>query len=379
MARFIILFSLPNLSDDYFRFLWDGTLINNGDNPFDFKPGVFLEQTAFSTDQMKLLFSNMNSPNYFSVYPPINQYIFSCSTYLFPNNIKGAVIIMKLFMFAFELLSIFSIYNITTQLKWNKNAVLWYALNPLIIIEFCGNLHFEGIMIAFLLIAIYLLTINKWMLSAVIFSGAILTKLHPLMLLPFFMKYLGWKKGIGFASIAGLCCLIIAASLFLPIEFAVSRFQNIGESLELYYQTFEFNASIYYLLRLIGYQIYGYNAIALIGKILLALNIIALLWIFIRQKASIKSLILSITFAYLIYNLLATTVHPWYILAILPFALLINFKTPLLWSALVVLSYFAYSTLDWHENFYFVIIEYTFIFAVLIYELKTTKIINEIE
>ncbi len=371
LSRFLILFSFPNLSDDYFRFIWDGLLSNNGFNPYDFRPDTLMSEISIQNKAtFQMAFANMNSPNYFSVYPPINQYIFTFSTYLFPTNFKGAVIIMKLFMFCFELLSIFSIYKIAQNLSWNKNAVLWYALNPLIIIEFCGNLHFEGAMLAFLLFAIYLLTIKKYVLSAVIFSGAVLTKLHPLMLLPFIIKYLGWKKGIAYSIIVGIISVIIAAPLLIPLDQSLIRLDNVFTSLQLYFQTFEYNASIYYIARWIGFQIYDYNAIQIIGKLLMAINIIALGTLFLFQKKNLKGLLLSIALAYFIYNLLATTVHPWYILSILPFALLINFKTPLFWSGIVILSYFAYSTPTWHENFYFLFIEYTFIFAVLIYELN---------
>ncbi|MCB0503522.1 MAG: hypothetical protein KDD32_12640, partial [Bacteroidetes bacterium] len=354
-------------------------LINNGFNPFDFRPSDFINDHNSTIAPLQLLFDKMNSPNYFSVYPPVNQYIFSLATFLFPNSIAGAVLIIKLFLFGFELLSIFSLYKVTQQLHWNKNAVLWYALNPLVIIEFCGNLHFEGIMIGFLLFSIYLLTINRHLLSAFIFSGAILTKLHPLMLLPFFLKYLSGKRGFNFVFIVGISCVLASAPLMLPFHSSLSRLNNIGNSLELYYQTFEFNGGLYYLLRAVGYHIYGYNAIQLIGKILLLLNLLVLFILFIKQKRTIKSLILSIALAYFIYNLLATTVHPWYILSILPFALLVNFKTPIVWTAVVILSYFAYSTIDWHENFYFIILEYTLIFAVLLYELQTTKFLHEAE
>ena len=36
--RIALIFSIPILSDDYFRFLWDGFLSNQGINPFEFKP-----------------------------------------------------------------------------------------------------------------------------------------------------------------------------------------------------------------------------------------------------------------------------------------------------------------------------------------------------
>jgi len=71
---------------------------------------------------------------------------------------------------------------------------------------------------------------------------AIATKLLPLMFLPFFIRRLG-----------------LFSSVFLS---------NIGSSIGLYFQRFEFNGSIYYLFRWLGQQVSGYNQIRLLGPLL---------------------------------------------------------------------------------------------------------------
>ena len=265
----------------------------------------------------------------------------------------------------------------TLQLNQSKNIVLLYALNPLVIIEFCGNLHFEGILITFLLLTVALLIQQKWTLSAFPFAGAILVKLHPLMLLPFIIKYLGWKKGVIFTLIAGT----LSISLFTPFLLPFSQWQihlhNIISSLKLYVETFEFNGGIYYIFRWIGQWHYGYNPIHIVGKLLFVLNIVGLVVLFIKQQKGPAALIKSIAMIYMLYVLLSTTVHPWYILSILPFSLLVKWKTPLMWTGIIIVSYFAYSTNDWQENFYLLIIEYTFVFLFLFYECKRTKKLNE--
>ena len=38
LFRLVLLFSTPRLSNDYHRFIWDGELISNGNNPYEFKP-----------------------------------------------------------------------------------------------------------------------------------------------------------------------------------------------------------------------------------------------------------------------------------------------------------------------------------------------------
>ncbi|MEO0876545.1 MAG: hypothetical protein AAFY48_18235 [Bacteroidota bacterium] len=82
-----------------------------------------------------------------------------------------------------------------------EERVLWYALNPLIIVEVVGNLHFEGAMIFFLLLGLWALlrwkgSDNKWWLaiSAVAMAMAVSSKLLPLLFFPFLIRRLGWWR-----------------------------------------------------------------------------------------------------------------------------------------------------------------------------------------
>ena len=76
-ARIALIFSTPNLSDDYFRFIWDGKLIANGINPFDYLPNELRESIFYQSNL--LLINGMNSPEYYSIYPPALQFIFFIS------------------------------------------------------------------------------------------------------------------------------------------------------------------------------------------------------------------------------------------------------------------------------------------------------------
>lgn len=419
--RFLLLFSYPNLSDDLYRFIWDGRLLLNGINPFDHLPKYYIDNQIAVDGITPDLFSKLNSPEYFTIYPPVAQLTFAIAVWLFPNSIWGSALVMKLFLFLFEIGSIVLIISLLKKWKLPLKNVLIYALNPLIIIEICGNLHFEGAMIFFLLLAIWLLVkleiryqiperypLPALGFSAVAFALSIASKLLPLMFLPFFIKRLGWKKSVQYFAIIG----ITLAVLFFPLINGVF-IENFGNSLNLYFQKFEFNASIYYLARWIGFQTIGWNMIAVIGP---ALAVCTPVLIFLMaglekvgqhppapkgeqlQINNVESNHLPLTnsplgaggehtttakniwqnlpekllFAICIYLFFTTTVHPWYVALPLVLCSFTRYRFPLVWSGFIVLTYINYSYPTYHENLWIVGLEYATLGLFLIYELNLT-------
>lgn len=370
LVHFIPVLALPNLSDDYFRFVWDARLFAMGINPFDHKPISLISQLDPS---MLRLSGQLNSMEYYSVYPPWNQAVFQLGVSIFPENIYGSVVVMKSLLAGSQLAGTYFVFLLARQLNLPRETALWYGLNPLVVLELSGNLHFESLMITMLLLCLLLIIRGNIVLAAFAFSGAVLSKLHPLMLLPFIVKYLGWRKGGTFTVSTAIFIFMASLPFTLPLDQSWNRLANIGESLSLYYQTFEFNAGIYNVFRWIGYHSYGYYNIDVVGKVMATFTLLALVYYWITMKADLYGMVLSWYLAYLAYILFSTTVHPWYILPLLPLALLLRMRMPIGWSGLIVLSYFAYSQLYWHENFYLLALEYTCIFVLLYFDLKSWR------
>ena len=103
LLRLILLFAIPNLSDDVYRFIWDGRLLINGHNPFDYSPIYYIENNISIPGINEALYTKLNSPKYFTIYPPIAQSVFAFACWLFPNSIFGSVVVMKTFLFLSEL------------------------------------------------------------------------------------------------------------------------------------------------------------------------------------------------------------------------------------------------------------------------------------
>lgn len=370
LLRFILIFAFPNLSDDIFRFIWDGRLITQGINPFNHLPTYFLEAENQIPGLTDSLFRQLNSPEYYTIYPPLSQAIFSIACWITPDNISGSAVIMKSFMFLFECATIVFIVKLLQHFNLPARNVLIYALNPLIIIEITGNLHFEGVMIFFLLLAIWLFVKQRNNLSAIAFGLAVVSKLLPLMFLPFMIKRLGWKKSLFYFSIVGGTILLC----FTPLLNA-TFLSNFGNSLDLYFQKFEFNASIYYVLRWIGTKIVGYNLISTIGP-LLGLTVLGSICYkaYKEQKPNFENLFTAFLFAITIYLLLATTIHPWYLAMPLVLCLFTRYRFPVIWSGVIMLTYINYSYPEYFENLWIVGLEYVIIIGWFLFELKGKKV-----
>lgn len=362
--RVCLIFGVPNLSDDIYRFIWDGLLINNGYNPFNYLPSYIIEQQIDVPGLTQALYQELNSPDYFTIYPPIAQFTFTVATFLFPNSIIGSAIIMKLFLVAFEIGTIWLLLKLLMHFKLPERTVLWYVLNPLIIIEISGNLHFEGGMIFFLLLAFWCLIQGKQSWSAVAMAFSIASKLLPLMFLPFLIIRLGWERSIRYFFIMGIALLI----LFLPLLNGVF-IDNFSNSLDLYFRKFEFNASTYYLLRWWGYQKEGYNLISVFGPLLAAAVLYGILAVAIMEKdKSWRGLPVKMLYAICLYLLLATTIHPWYVSLPIVFCLFTSYRFPIVWSYLIFLTYINYSYPEYKENLWVVAIEYILVISFFIIE-----------
>jgi len=378
ICRLVFLFAIPNLSQDFYRFIWDGRLITGGINPYLSTPQEWMQSGNFGVvAQARQLVEGMQSLNasHFTNYPPVSQWVYALAGVLYPKSILGSVIVMRVILIFADVVTFIFLRKLLQQLKLPKYQAFWYFLNPLVIIELTGNLHFEGLMVMFLLISFYLLLKKKWIWAAVLFGLSVSVKLLPLVLLPLFFHYfrkqekLNIYKLIAFYGIIFLTVLIT----FLPF-LSVELIQNFGDSVALWFNKFEFNASIYYIIRWIGFQTVGWNIIGVAGKILPIVILITVLGLsFFRNNNSEKTLFASMLFAFSIYFLLSTTVHPWYVITPLAISVFTNYKYLLVWSFMVILSYSAYGVNGFNEQLWLVGLEYVLVVGYLIYEFNSSE------
>ncbi|MCB2376697.1 hypothetical protein LGH70_03850 [Hymenobacter sp. BT635] len=369
-GRLLWLPALPALSDDYHRFRWDGQLVAEGQNPYRYRPAEVRQQidpsTAPEHRALLALYPRLNSPQYYSVYPPISQAVFAVASRLFPTSERGFVLVLRLCIILAETATAGLLLVLLRRFELPRQRAMLYLLNPLIIVELTGNLHFEALMICGLLAALWAFTHGRWVLSALALAGAVATKLLPLLLLPLLLRRLGGARFLGYSAVTGLGLLLLFAP-FLSAELV----QNLSRSLDLYFHKFEFNASIYYLLRALGYWQTGYNQIARLGTLLaVATGSIVVLLALTEKRPTWASLPQALLFTLTGYFALATTVHPWYLTTLVALSVFSCYRYALVWSAVVPLSYAAYQTAAYAENLWLVGLEYGVVSGVLLWELR---------
>lgn len=378
--RLVFLFSIPGLSQDFFRFIWDGLLVLKGISPYGSTPEQLMDSPDMLFPAAEALYQGMGnlSAGHYSNYPPVNQFIFAAGSLAEKEIPLGPVLVMRLLIILADLGILFLGKKLLQILKLPIHRIFWYFLNPFIIIELTGNLHFEGIMGLFLLGALYLLYKGQWVLGAILTGISISVKLLPLMLLPFFLRYFRarWPEG-GFAKLTGFYLLSGVSFLlsFLPF-LSPELLNNFFSSIGLWFGKFEFNASFYYLVRWIGYQVKGYNIIETAGRILplISLLLIILLSLF-RKNYNLERLFSSMLMGLTVYFLFSTTIHPWYLTIPLLLGIFTPYRFTLLWSYLIFLSYQAYGHPLYQENPWLIAGEYLPVIALLLWEIYKKELL----
>ena len=246
-----------------------------------------------------------------------------------------------------------------------------YALNPLVIIELTGNLHHEALVVFFMVASLFFLLNGKDSMAGLMFAGAIGSKLLPLIFLTGWWSALGRRRGTKFTGIA-----VVAAALVLVPQLSGGFFIGMGSGLGLYFNRFEFNASLWYLIREVGFRIAGFNIIRWAGPVMVATGGMLILILSIR-KQSVSELVSRIMLTSLIalgvYLLFATTVHPWYLAPMVLFAVPAGYRFPLVWSCLALFTYVGYSRTGYSEVSWLVAVEYLVVAFIFLMEWKQKR------
>ncbi len=136
-----------------------------------------------------------------SPYGPVWEGISLLAFRLAGGDLLRHLLALKAIAFLSHLGSVGLVALILRQLKpeWALAGTLALAWNPLALLELAGNGHNDGLMVLFLLLAIYLAVAGRRWLVIPALTLSVFTKFTPLLALPFFLLYLARLAGAGSA------------------------------------------------------------------------------------------------------------------------------------------------------------------------------------
>lgn len=361
LIRLLLFFGAPSLSDDYYRFIWDGQIWSEGISPYQSTPADLMEDLS---NQKNSLYEKLNSQTYHSTYPPISQYIFAIPALSGINDVFWSAMVMRFVLLLFEMGVIYLLFQMTRS----ATRVSLYALNPLVIFELTGNIHFEGVVIFFILLAWWFYERKKWIEGALALSFGVLAKLTPLMFLPLLIKKMGIQKSL-------LSYLIIGASMILfSLPFLNLEIINgLGNGLDLFFRKFEFNAGLFFLIREVGFWVKGYDIVQTAGPWLTVIAFVLIVGYSLFGVNDQTRWAKAFTVVLFIQLIFATTVHPWYVIPLVAFSCFTGFAFPVMWSGIIFISYLGYSDSSYQHPMGWIALEYILVIGLAVYEILRNK------
>jgi hypothetical protein len=204
LLRLMVLVFPPFLSNDIFRYIWDGWVQLAGINPYRYIPDD--PRLAFLRDAA--VFPNINRAAYaHTIYPPAAQIFFAGADAVTKFLHLPPVFGMKLAMVGIESTGIWAMLRLLDIARLPRSRILIYAWNPLPIWEFAGNGHVDAIAVGFIALALLAVCARRTSLSAAALAAAVLAKFLPVILLPAL-----WRREKKFAVVF----IVVVMVLYLP-------------------------------------------------------------------------------------------------------------------------------------------------------------------
>ena len=289
--RLAVLRVTPTLSDDLWRYLWDGRLLAHGLDPYALAPA----DAALAALRDALVYPRIHPTELRTWYPPLAEAGFGAVALVAPG-VTG----MKCWIVLHDLALVAVLLRWCARRGGSALPAIAYAWNPLVVLEYAGSGHHDPTGLLWLVLALAWLE-SRPLLSASAFAAAVLVKLVPLVALPFLLTRWSWRARL-------LALGLVGAGLAVYVAHA----RGPGSGLEAYAAHWRNNElGFHYLVALFG------DARARgVGASLVVLVVGLLLWRRVDAAAATRTAIRTLF-------LVGPVLHPWYlgwVLALEPLA-----------------------------------------------------------
>jgi alpha-1,6-mannosyltransferase len=347
LYRWLLVPSVPALSTDIYRYIWDGRVQAHGINPYVYPP----RSEALKDLRDEKIYPRINRPSAPTIYPAGAQLLFHGLNRLVIRSttaFKAAVVVS-------DMGSLLVLTLMLIHLKVPAERVLVYAWHPLVIYEVANNGHLDGFMLLFVLLALFLMLKSRPAAAIASLALATAVKLYPVLLLPTLLKSRQWRYCLLFGG--------IVLALYLPylsagpaiLGFLPEYFRNPAEGFNLGLKA--------YLLKIL--PLADHLLITLGFAVLLAAAVVV---VWRLPKDDITALKCAYLLVGLQLLLASGSLHPWYLIPIIPFLALFPSPAWLYFSFAVALSYLTYLSGEYRMPEWVRHVEYVPLFVLLIPE-----------
>jgi hypothetical protein len=333
------------LSRDMYRYIWDGRVQQDGINPYRYPP----QADELEHLRENQIYPKINRKDYPTLYPAGAQIFFRLFYALVGSNVTA----YKGIMVFFDIVTLLVLTALLRAYDFNASRIIVYAWNPLVIFEIAYSGHLEGLTVFLMVTALYLYTIHQKTPATMMLALSAAVKLYPALLLAAFLN-----RGTRIKGITTFSATIIF--LYLPFWGAGGKISGfLPVYLKNPYESFNLGLKNllmclipsldYYLLSLVF-------IIALAGAGLLIL---------LKEKKDLDVMRYAFILVGLLMILMPASLHPWYVVLIVPFLAIYPSPAWLIFTCTVALSYLKYTSPQGIMPAWILLIEYLPLFSLL--------------
>ncbi len=277
------------VSNDLYRYIWEGYIQNHGFNPYLLAPNDPALEALIQGD-MAAIWSQINHKDLSAAYPPLVMLIFRALAALSPtaSMFKGS-------MLFFETLTVGALIGLICWRRTHPAHLFWYAANPLVLVYIAGEAHLDIVQAAFVMIGLYFAGSKRPVAAFLMLGSAVASKYFSLVALPFIMRR---------SNCHAWPALAIAVVWFLPF---VDEFRSLFASLSIFAGQMHYNDALADLLRILC------GRFALTALVPILMGLLTVIYLFEQREMR------SVYLAFGAVLLCLPTLHPWYILLVAPF------------------------------------------------------------
>lgn len=200
-SRLALLPTVPHLSTDAYRYVWDGRVQAAGINPYRHIP----EDPALEALRDDAIYPHINRRDFaVTIYPPAAQMLF-----VGVAGLGGGLLAMRLALVGCEAVVVAVLLAMLARFGLPPVRILAYAWHPLAVWEIAGSGHVDAAMLALMMLGLWVgVVAGRRVAGAALLAVATLVKPFAVLALPAVWRPWDWR--------APAAAVAVAALLYLP-------------------------------------------------------------------------------------------------------------------------------------------------------------------